>query len=124
MSRKSSSGRQDRPGHPARQHAGAEDRLGPDPASAEPVLQLLSRSGTAALATDLEGRVKWLNAQARQLLRWTGERSSRPCHELLGGLDVHGNRFCHESCSVVAMARRGEAIRGFEMVLGDDAGQA
>lgn len=84
-----------------------------------PLLELLSRSGTPAVATDMDGQVLWWNREAENLIGGNGNQApSRPCYDAIGGLDGFGNRFCHENCSVVAMSRSGEAVRGFEMVLG------
>ena len=51
------------------------------------------------------------------------EAFGRRCFELLAGLDVFGNRFCHENCSVLSMRRKGEAIRGFEMTVRSSSGE-
>lgn len=82
------------------------------------LLRLLSRSEVPTVATDLDGHVLWLNHEAEELFAGRDGRSAgRSCFDLVGGLDAFGNRFCHENCSLVAMSRRGEAIRGFEMVV-------
>ena len=36
---------------------------------------------------------------------------------MLGWRDVFGNRFCHENCAVLSMARKGEPVHGFEVVM-------
>jgi len=36
---------------------------------------------------------------------------------------VHGNRFCHEGCSIVSMSRKGEPIQAFEIVIGSSPAQ-
>src|SRR5262249_2559779 len=72
----------------------------------------------AAMASDLSGHVLMWNPAAEKLLgRPARQALGRRCHELLAGRDVFGNRFCHEDCAALAMCRRGEAVRGFELDL-------
>ncbi len=83
------------------------------------VLDVLSQSDTPALATDIGGHIVFWNRAAERLLgRPTNQVLGRRCYDVLGGKDVFGNRFCHENCSVVSMTRKGEAVQGFEIVLG------
>jgi DNA-binding CsgD family transcriptional regulator len=83
------------------------------------VLDVLSQSDTAALATDIGGHIVFWNRAAERLLgRPTNQVLGRRCYDVLGGKDVFGNRFCHENCSVVSMTRKGESVQGFEIVLG------
>ncbi len=83
------------------------------------LLDLLSQSDTPALATDIGGHIVFWNRAAERLLgRPTNQVLGRRCYDVLGGKDVFGNRFCHENCSVVSMTRKGEAVQGFEIVLG------
>ncbi len=82
-------------------------------------LDTLVDTATPAFATDAAGHVVFWNRAIEKLLdRPRKEALGRHCFELFAGRDVFGNRFCHESCAVRCMARKGEAIRGFEMVLG------
>ncbi len=84
------------------------------------VLDVLSQSDTPALATDIGGHIVFWNRAAERLLgRPTNQVLGRRCYDVLGGKDVFGNRFCHENCSVVSMTRKGEAVQGFEIVLGN-----
>jgi DNA-binding CsgD family transcriptional regulator len=83
------------------------------------VLDVLSQSDTPALATDIGGHIVFWNRAAEKLLgRPTSQVLGRRCYDVLGGKDVFGNRYCHENCSVVSMTRKGEAVQGFEIVLG------
>ena len=83
------------------------------------VLDVLSQSDTPALATDIGGHIVFWNRAAERLLgRPTNQVLGRRCYDVLGGKDVFGNRYCHENCSVVSMTRKGEAVQGFEIVLG------
>jgi DNA-binding CsgD family transcriptional regulator len=83
------------------------------------VLDVLAQSETPALATDVGGHVVFWNRAAERLLgRATSQVLGRRCYDVLGGRDVFGNRFCHENCSVLSMSRKGEAVQGFEILLG------
>ena len=81
--------------------------------------EALADSTTPAFATDAAGHVVFWNRAIEKLFdRPRKEALGRHCFDLIAGRDVFGNRFCHESCVVRCMSRRGEAIRGFEMVVG------
>jgi DNA-binding CsgD family transcriptional regulator len=83
------------------------------------VLDVLSQSDSPALATDIGGHIVFWNRSAERLLgRPTNQVLGRRCYDVLGGKDIFGNRFCHENCAVVSMTRKGEAVQGFEIVLG------
>jgi DNA-binding CsgD family transcriptional regulator len=83
------------------------------------VLEALANTATPAFATDAAGHVVFWNRAIEKLLdRPRKEALGRHCFDLIGGRDVFGNRFCHESCAVRCMIRNGEAIQGFEMVVG------
>jgi DNA-binding CsgD family transcriptional regulator len=83
------------------------------------MLDVLARSDTPALATDIGGHIVFWNRAAERLLgRPTNQVLGRRCYDVLGGKDVFGNRFCHENCSVMAMSRRGESVQGFEISVG------
>lgn len=88
----------------------------------------LSRLGESpALATDAQGRVvAWNEGAARLFGRPEPQALGRHCWELLRGRDVFGNRFCHESCAVRCMVRRGESVARFEIITASPAlqGQA
>lgn len=100
-----------------------EDR-GKDHQEAE-VLDVLAQSDTPAVATDVAGHILFWNRAAERLLSRPGrEALGRRCYDVLGGRDVFGNRLCHENCAVVSMSRKGEAVQGFEMVLGAPREQA
>jgi DNA-binding CsgD family transcriptional regulator len=83
------------------------------------VLDVLARSDTPALATDIGGHIIFWNSAAERLLdRPRSQVLGRRCYDVLGGKDVFGNRFCHENCSVMAMSRKGESVNGFEICVG------
>ena len=82
------------------------------------VLEVLARSDTPALATDMGGHVVYWNPAAERLFgRATGQTLGRRCFDVLGWRDVFGNRFCHENCAVLSMTRKGEPVHGFEVVV-------
>jgi DNA-binding CsgD family transcriptional regulator len=79
----------------------------------------LAASESPALITDAVGRILFWNRAAERVLDRTSSQSlGRRCCDVLAGRDVHGNRYCHEGCAVMSMARRGEAIHGFELLVG------
>ena len=87
-------------------------------------LEIVQSTADATFATDEEGRIVIWNKAAERLLGHTAARVlGKPCHEILCGLDVYGNRFCDEECSVSKMARRGEPIRRFEVDVRTAAGE-
>lgn len=82
------------------------------------LLSLLASGDPPAFATDNEDRVIFWNRGAERVLgREAASAIGRRCHEVLGGRDVFGNRFCHPNCAVVAMARRGERVQEFELLV-------
>ncbi len=71
---------------------------------------------TPAFVTDAAGHVLLWNRAIEKLLdRSRDEALGRHCYDLVGGRDAFGNRFCHESCAVRCMTRRGEAAHAFEV---------
>ncbi len=51
--------------------------------------------------------------------RTAGQALGRLCHEVFGGRDLFGNRFCSESCPVSQTLNRHEGVNRFEMRTGD-----
>ena len=89
------------------------------------LLSALRDSSTAAMASDARGRVVfWNRAAERMFSRPASGSVGRRCHDLVQARDVFGNRFCSESCPVIDMARRREAIRPFEWQLAGSPGAA
>jgi DNA-binding CsgD family transcriptional regulator len=86
---------------------------------AEELFAALTTSESPALASNAGGRVVFWNLAAeRALNRTAAESLGHRCHDFLAARDVFGNRFCQESCAVLSMARRGEPVRGFEILAG------
>lgn len=66
----------------------------------------IARSGEAAFATDSADRIILWNKRCEALL----ERPARTvlgkrCWEVVGGLDIYGNTYCHRGCPVAFQAR-------------------
>ncbi len=81
-------------------------------------LELVASTADAAFGTDEHGRIVIWNKAAERLLGFAAsEALGKPCHELLCGRDVFGNRYCDEDCLPVKMVRRREAIRHFHLNL-------
>lgn len=59
--------------------------------------------------------IAWNSAAERLLGVEESEALGMPCHEVVSGRDVFGNRFCGENCALAAMARRREPARHFEL---------
>lgn len=79
------------------------------------LLEVLASGAPAAFATDSRERVVFWNEGAATLLgRRAEEAMGRHCHEVLGGRDVFGNRFCYANCPPAAMSRSGEGPAPFE----------
>ncbi|HET6900300.1 MAG TPA: PAS domain-containing protein, partial [Vicinamibacteria bacterium] len=80
------------------------------------LLDVLASGDPAAFATDSRERVVFWNRGAADLLgRRAEEAMGRHCHDVLGGRDAFGNRFCYANCSIAAMSRSGEAPSAFEL---------
>jgi DNA-binding CsgD family transcriptional regulator len=79
-------------------------------------LEVITRSGTPAFATDETGCITVWNRGAEALLGYTAHRIlGKRCYEILGGVDLFGNHFCNSRCALTCMAERQEPIRHFEM---------
>lgn len=106
-------------GAPARRESLAAPREGRGIDS----LDIVASTADAAFATDEDGRIVIWNRGAERLLGHPPALVlGRPCHEVLCGTDAYQNRFCDESCALMAMARRREPIRHFEMHLRTETG--
>lgn len=78
--------------------------------------QLVHSTAEAAFATAEENRIVMWNEAAEKLLGYkASEVLGRPCHEVLCGIDVFGNRFCDAGCNLHRMASRRESVRRFQM---------
>lgn len=83
--------------------------------SADP-LDLVASTADPAFGTDEDGRIVIWNRAAEKLFGYpASDVLGRPCHEIICGKDVFGNRFCDQTCALINMARRHEAVRRFQM---------
>jgi PAS domain S-box-containing protein len=81
-------------------------------------LDIIAGTASAAFATDESGRIVVWNKAAERLLGHGAARIlGKPCHEVVCGKDVFGNRFCDQECSLLRMVRKREAIHHFGMEL-------
>lgn len=66
----------------------------------------IARSSEAAFATDSGDRIILWNRKCEALLdRPARSVLGKRCYEVIGGLDVYGNIYCHRSCPVAFQAR-------------------
>jgi PAS domain S-box-containing protein len=87
-------------------------------------LDIINKTDAAAFATDEAGRIVIWNRAVENLLGLPAARVlGKPCHEILCGRDVFGNRFCDTSCSLMNMAQRHEPVCHFEMELRTGVGE-
>jgi len=87
-------------------------------------LDIISSTADAAFATDEEGRIVIWNKAAEKLLGYPAARVlGKPCHEILCGQDVFGNRFCDQDCALTRMVRRKEGMHQFEMAIRKESGE-
>jgi PAS domain S-box-containing protein len=85
---------------------------------AQPFLDLLEESPDSVFVTDRHNRVVAWNRKAERLLGYAShEALGMACSDLMGGCDAAGNRYCTEHCPLVDMARRGDAVRHFDLQL-------
>lgn len=84
--------------------------------SASDYRSVVESTGDAAFATDEECRIVAWNAAAERAL---GHRAAdvigRRCHEVLEGIDRHGNPFCRPDCNIQWAVRRQDAVLPFEV---------
>lgn len=77
----------------------------------------LMTADAAFVSDDLGCIVSWNEAAERLLGFRAAEAIGRPCHEVVCGTDLFGNRICGEDCPLRAMARRREPIHRLEMIV-------
>ena len=81
-------------------------------------LDRIAQSDDAVFAIDCQDRLVVWNRSCEMLLGHRAERVlGRPCYEVLGGRDVHGNVYCFPNCPVAhqARARRDDPVRSFRL---------
>jgi DNA-binding CsgD family transcriptional regulator len=96
----------------------AEPEVGSAAGARGDLLTVLERGEPPAFATDDRHRIVFWNKGAERLLgRAAKEALGYRCHEVMGGRDAFGNRFCYENCPLMATIRRGEPVSGCELTL-------
>ena len=72
----------------------------------EDILDRIARSGEAVMAIDYSDRIVLWNKEAERVFgRPARSVLGKPCHEIMGGRDVHGNLYCYRACPVAHQAR-------------------
>lgn len=90
----------------------------PIPAEVAPLLASFARSPDPIFVTNRLNRIVAWNRSAERLLGYSGgEAAGLSCAALLCGCDVHGNRYCTESCPVTQIASRHETVLNFVLRL-------
>ena len=90
----------------------------PIPTEVTPLLASLALSPDAVFVTSRHNRIVFWNRSAERLLGYSAEEATGlSCAELLMGCDVHGNRYCGESCPVSQIAARHESVLNFFLSL-------
>ena len=88
-------------------------------------LDVIARTGAAAFATDESGRIAIWNKGAEEMLGHSASQVlGKPCHEVLCGHDVFGNRFCYHGCALTCMVGHNEAAHHFELDVLTESGQS
>ncbi len=83
-----------------------------------PLFESLALSPDPVFVTDRHNRIVFWNRSAERMLGYTAdEAAGASCAGMLGGCDVHGNRYCAETCPVTQMGARGEPVREFGLRL-------
>jgi PAS domain S-box-containing protein len=89
------------------------------------LLEVLGRTADGMIAIDPEMRVVGWNRAATDLLGYEAEEVlGRPCYEILGWHDRHGNAVCEASCPACARSSRDELIETREVMGRTKAGTA
>ncbi len=86
--------------------------------------QALARAGDGACAIGPDGRITLWNRAAERILGWSAMAVlGRPCREVFGDDDGHGNGLCYHGCDVMGQVRLGEPVEHFEMKTRTKAGR-
>lgn len=76
-------------------------------------------TGDPAFAVDPSGVIVFWNEAAKQAFGYEGsEALGKKCWELLGGIDVNGNRYCFENCPLIEMSLLHEPVHAFRSSFG------
>jgi len=88
------------------------------------LFEALAHSPDPVFVTNRHNRIVFWNQSAERLFGYTADEAAGvSCAAMLEGCDVHGNRYCSETCPVTQMATRGETVREFGLHLRAKDGQ-
>jgi PAS domain S-box-containing protein len=89
-----------------------------------PLFEALAQSPDPVFVTNRHNQIIFWNHSAELMLGYSAdEAAGASCAGMLEGGDVHGNRYCSETCPVTQMAARGETVREFGLHLRAKDGQ-
>ena len=87
-------------------------------------LEVITRTGAPAFATDEKGRIVIWNKGAQKVLGHPASQVlGKSCHEIICGRDIFGNRFCDRQCPLTFMTERHEPVRHFELDVRAESGE-
>ena len=85
----------------------------------------LERAGDAVFVIGGDGHIVLWNRAAEAMLGYPArEVVGRPCCDVFGALDEHGNRLCYRNCHVMTLVGMGEPVQNFDMRTRTRAGRA
>jgi DNA-binding CsgD family transcriptional regulator len=93
----------------------------------EDILDRIAKSGDAVMAIDYGDKIILWNKEAERLFgRPSRTVLGRPCYEIMGGRDVHGNLYCYRACPVAHQARdtKAEPVHSFPLDVKTGAGKS
>jgi len=78
--------------------------------------RITDSTSDASFAIDERGRILSWNRAAEQLLGYRArDVIGKPCHAVICGSDIFGNRYCDEDCPLLKMARKGEPVHCIQL---------
>jgi PAS domain S-box-containing protein len=94
------------------------------PQEMTPLFEALAQSPDPVFVTNRHNQIVFWNRSAELMLGYSADEAAGvSCAGMLEGCDVHGNRYCSETCPVTQMAARGETVREFGLHLRAKDGQ-
>ncbi len=80
------------------------------------LVAMLGSAADGAMLVDQDGKVVFLNRAAERLLGFRAKAVlGRPCHEVMRGETLDGQRLCSASCAIGSRVARGSGVRNFDM---------
>ena len=78
--------------------------------------RITDSTSNASFAIDERGRILSWNRAAERLLGYRArDVLGKPCHEVICGSDIFGNRYCNEDCPLLKMAREEEPVHCLQL---------